>query len=173
MKAIISIGVALLILSCGATVAVDYDDTTDFSQYQTYNFYPDIESGLNELDDKRIIKIADSLLQQRGFIRSESPEFYINFFASEFLSNSRNTIGIGVGGGGGNVGVGVSGGIPIGGRVVNQQLTVDFVDAQADELIWQAVADGELKEKATPAQKESYYLSVLTKILKKYPPKKK
>lgn len=173
MKIFLTLVLSVLVLSCGATVAVDYDESTDFNQYKTYNFYPDIESGLNELDDKRIIKITDSLLQQRGFVRSESPQFYINFFASEFLSNSRNTIGIGVGGGGGNVGVGVSGGIPIGGRVVNQRLTMDFVDATADDLIWQAVADGELKEKASPAKKEAHYVSVISKILKKYPPKKK
>lgn len=152
-------------------MGVDYDEKTDFSQYKTFNFYPSIESGLSDLDDKRIIKITDSLLRQRGFTRAEDPQFYINFFASEILTNSRNTIGIGVGGGGRNVGVGVSGGIPIGGRVINQRLTVDFIDTEKDDLIWQAVADGEIKEKATPVQKESYYWSVLTKIIKKYPPK--
>jgi hypothetical protein len=71
------------------------------------------------------------------------------------------------------VGVGVSGGIPVGGNVVNQRLTIDFIDAAKDELIWQAIADGELKEKSSAARKESYYWSVLTKIMKKYPPKKK
>ncbi len=163
----------LLLVSCGATVAVDYDQKIDFSQYQTFNYYPGIESGLSDLDDQRIIKITDSLLQQRGFTRSEDPQFLINFFASEFLSASRSSIGIGLGGGGGNVGVGVSGGIPVGGNVVNQRLTIDFVDAAQDELIWQAVADGELKEKSTAARKESYYWAVLSKIMKKYPPKKK
>ena len=82
MKIFLTLVLSVMVLSCGATVAVDYDDSTDFNQYKTYNFYPDIESGLNELDDKRIIKITDSLLQQRGFVRSESPQFYINFFAS-------------------------------------------------------------------------------------------
>lgn len=171
MKFIYVFILGILVASCGASVAVDYDRQTDFSKYTSYNFYPTIESGLNELDDNRIKSIVDSLLQQKGFIKSENPQLYINFFARENVTNSRNTIGIGIGGGGGNVGVGVSGGIPIGGRVINQQLTMDFIDVEKDDLVWQAIAEGELKERSTPQQKEAYYLSVIQKILSKYPPK--
>jgi len=171
MKYLYLVVLSSLLVACGTTVGIDYDETTDFSQYTTYNFYPSIDSGLNDLDDKRVMQATDSLLQQRGFVKSETPQLYINFFAKESISNSRNTIGIGVGGGGGNVGVGISGGIPIGGRVVNQQFTMDFIDVAKDDLVWQAVADGEYKEKASPAQKETHYWEVLSKILKKYPPK--
>ncbi|PKA83448.1 uncharacterized protein DUF4136 [Ulvibacter sp. MAR_2010_11] len=174
MKNSILILVLLLVTACGTSVVVaDYDKEVDFTQYTSYNYFPNIESGLNELDDKRIMYALDSLLQQRGFEKNEAPQLYINFFANEYLSNSRNTIGIGLGSGGGNVGVGVSGGIPIGGKVINQTLTVDFIDTSNDALVWQAVAEGELKEKATPTQKEAYFISVIEKVLKKYPPKQK
>ncbi|MEH6765406.1 MAG: DUF4136 domain-containing protein [Aequorivita antarctica] len=163
---------SIFLVSCGATVAVDFDKQVDFSKYTTYNYFPTIDSGLNELDDNRIIQITDSLMQQRGFVMSETPQLYINFYARESISSSRNTIGIGIGSGGGNVGVGVSGGIPIGGNVLNQQLTMDFIDTEKDDLVWQAVAEGEMKERTTPQQKEAYYFSVLQKILAKYPPKK-
>lgn len=172
MKYLVSLLLCVLLISCGTTVGIDYDEATDFSQYTSYNFYPTIDSGLSDLDDKRIMQATDSLLQQRGFVKSETPQLYVNFFASENISNSRNTIGIGVGGGGGNVGVGVSGGIPIGGRVVNQQFTMDFIDVTKDDLVWQAVAEGEYKEKASPRQKEAYYYDTVSKMLKKYPPKK-
>ena len=164
---------AIILVSCGASVAVDYDKQVDFSKYNSYNYFPNIDSGLNELDDKRIIKITDSLLQQRGFVKSETPQIYINFYARESVSSSRNTIGIGIGSGGGNVGMGVSGGIPIGGNVLNQQLTMDFIDVKNDGLVWQAVAEGEMKERTTPQQKEAYYISVIQKILNKYPPGEK
>ncbi len=173
MKTFPIILISVLFISCGATVAVDYDRQVDFSKYNSYNFYVSIDSGLNDLDDNRIMQITDSLLQQRGFVKSETPQIFINFFARESVSNSRNTIGFGVGSGGGNVGVGVSGGIPIGGRVVNQQLTMDFIDVEKDDLVWQAVAEGEMKERATPQQKETYYISVIQKILAKYPPENK
>lgn len=164
---------SIFLTSCGATIAVDYDKQVDFSTYTSYNFFPTIDSGLSELDDKRIIQVTDSLLQQRGFEKSETPQIYINFYARESVSSSRNTIGIGVGGGGGNMGVGVSGGIPIGGNVINQRLTMDFIDVQKDDLVWQAIADGEMKERVTSQQKEVYYVSVIRKILAKYPPEKK
>lgn len=172
MKLLLFLVLSIFLVSCGATVAVDYDKEVDFSKYNSYNYFPSIDSGLNELDDGRIKKITDSLLQQRGLIKSETPQLFVNFYARESLSNSRNTLGIGVGGGGGNMGVGVSGGIPIGRKVINQQLTLDFIDVLKDDLVWQAVADGEMKERATPQQKEAYYISVIQKILAKYPPKK-
>lgn len=173
MKFLSVLVIALFLFSCGATVAVDYDKQVDFSKYNTYNYFPTIDSGLNQLDDGRIMQITDSLLQGRGFIKSETPQLYINFYAHESVSRSRNTIGIGVGGGSGNLGVGVSGGIPIGGNVLNQQLTIDFIDVEKDDLVWQAMAKGEMKERATPQQKEAYYISVIQKILAKYPPSKK
>jgi|SRR5690554_4268396 len=173
MKLLSVLIISIVLVSCGATVAVDYDRQTDFSKYNSYNYFPDIDSGLNELDNNRIMQITDSLLQERGFVKIETPQILINFYARESVSNSRNTIGIGIGGGGGNMGVGVSGGIPIGGRVVNQQLTMDFIDSEKDELVWQAIAEGEMKERATPQQKEAYYISVVQKILAKYPPIKK
>ena len=173
MKLLSILILSIFVASCGATVAVDYDKQVDFSKYNSYNYFPTIDSGLNELDDNRIMHITDSLMQQRGFVKTDTPQIYINFYARESVSRSRNTLGIGVGGGGGNMGVGVSGGIPIGGNVLNQQLTMDFIDVENDGLVWQAVADGEMKERTTPQQKEAYYFSVIQKILAKYPPGKK
>ena len=172
MKLISILVISLLLVSCGATVTVDYDSEIDFSEFTTYQFYGDIDSGLNSLDDKRIMKAIDRSLQVRSFKRTDYCRFYINFYARESISESRNTLGIGVGGGGGNVGVGISGGIPIGGAVINQQLTIDFVDASmGQELVWQAIIDGELKVNATPEQKEAYFFSVIEKALNKFPPK--
>ena len=171
MKWLVALMVTIVLASCGATVAVDYDKEIDFTQYKTYNYFPNIKSGLNNLDDNRIMYATDSLLLQKGFVKSETPQLLINFFSKEFLSNSRNTIGIGIGGGG-NVGFGVSGGIPIGGKVINQTLTIDFIDSDKDALIWQAVVNGELNEKANPQQKEDYYFGIIRKALKAFPPSK-
>lgn len=170
VKLIYSLILSFLLSSCGAYVVVDYDKEKDFSVFQTYDFYPDIESGLSKLDDNRIIKITDSLLQQRGFSRSQSSDFLINFYAEEFMENTRNTIGVGIGQSSRNSHVHISGGIPIGSRVINQYLTVDFVDAKKDQLIWKAESGADYKEHITPEQKEKFFISVLSKILKKFPP---
>lgn len=166
-----SLGVVLfLLISCGATVATDYDRQTDFSIYKTYAFYPSIESGLNELDDARIMKAIDSVLQQRNYQNAEDNNFYINFYARQFVATSNSSIGIGIGGGSGNVGMGVSGGIPVGGNIVKQSITIDLIDAVKDELIWQAIVESELKEKSTPAQKDAYYYALMEKVFMQYPP---
>ena len=174
MKIISVLFISILLSACGATLTVDYDSEKDFSDYTSYQFYDDIDSGLNQLDDKRIMAAISNSFQNRGFTKTDYCRFYVNFYASEYLSASRNTIGIGVGGGGGNVGVGVSGGIPIPGNVVNQKLTIDIIDASMGQsLAWQVVIEGEIKEKATPEQKEAYYFAEIDKALKKFPPKQK
>ena len=172
MKSISILVIAIFLASCGAVHTVDYDTEKDFSNYNAYQFYDDIDSGLNQLDDKRIMAAIDNSLQKRGFQKTDYCRFYVNFYASEYISASRNTLGIGVGGGGGNVGVGVSGGIPIGGNVVNQKLTIDIIDASMGQsLAWQVIVDGEIKENATPEQKEAYYFAEIDRALKKFPPK--
>jgi len=173
MKHLLLIVATAILISCGATVNYDYDTETDFSGYKTYDFYPNISSNLSELDNARVIKSTDSILQLRGFTKSNSPDFLINFFASEFITKSSTTIGFGVGGGGHNGGVGVSGGVPVGGNEINQQLTFDFIDEKTDKLIWKAEGNDVLKVKANTAQKDAYYFSLISKMLKGYPPKKK
>jgi len=166
------LSIFILLSSCGASITIDYDKEIDFSDFTSYQFYSNIDSGVNELDTKRIMKAIETSLGNRRFTRTDYCRFYIDFYASEYLTESRNTLGVGVGGGGGNVGVGVSGGIPIGGRLINQRLTIDVIDAShGHELVWQAVIDGEIKEKATPEQKEAYFYSVIEKALQKFPPK--
>jgi hypothetical protein len=173
---------AVLLASCGSIVAVDYEPDTDWRKYQIYQFSqahtgkggePQAPSGLSQLDDLRIMRAIDSLLPRPEYQRSDYNQFYIDFYVDEQLSESRNTLGIGVGSGGGNVSVGGGIGIPIGGKVINQRLTLEFIDAtMGQKLIWQAVYDGELKEKATPAQKDAYYNKVIAKMLKGFPPQK-
>lgn len=173
MKTILLLATVALMVSCGPSVRIDFDKDQDFTGFNTYTFYPDIDSGLNQLDDKRVMKAIDSVFGQRGFSKSDYNRFFVNFYAEESIGTSRNSIGIGVGGGGRSGGIGVSGGIPIGGPKINQKLTIDIVDANNNqELVWQAIIEGELKEKASPVQKEAYYLSIITKALKKFPPQK-
>jgi hypothetical protein len=171
MRLFLFILCSVSLMSCGTSVGIDYDTEKDFSKYITYNFYPNLKSGVSELDENRIIKITDSLLQEKGMVKSDNPQLLINFYASEYVSRSRNTVGVGFGSVGRSTSMGVSTGIPVGGNEINQQLTVDFIDAARDALVWQAKTEGSFKERATPEQRESYYKKTLNKIFKKYPPR--
>ncbi len=89
---------------------------------------------------------------------------------SENLNN--NTIGIGIGSGGNNGGFGISGGIPIGGKKLNEELIIEFVNSKTDKVIWEGILNSKIKEKRKPEEKELHFQEVIKKILEKYPPKK-
>jgi len=166
--------IPLVFIGCGtAYVQYDYDKEIDFSSYKTYQFDLDHSGGLSELDERRLIRYADSLLQVNGLRPSQNPDLFIAYNAEEYESTSGNNIGVGVGGTGGNVGVGISGGIPIGGRSINRRLILSLVDASKNTLIWEADSDSRIKEKTAPDQRDAYFKNLAEKIFKKFPPKSK
>lgn len=172
MKILKLFGICLLLVSCNTPRAVyDYDEEINFSEYSSYSLFPELESGLSELDEKRILASLDNAMQQKGFSTSESPDIYVNVYTDEYQEQNQNNVGIGVGGGGGNVGVGVSGGIPLGGPETRYQITFDFVDVENDALIWQAVVDSEFNLEASPQQRQVQFDKIVQKALEGYPPK--
>lgn len=163
----------LLLVSCSTTkVVYDYDSEINFKAYKTFNFFEDAGEGLNELDVKRIKSELQNGLELKEMVLSEKPDLFINIVAKESKSLNRNTIGVGIGSGGGNVGVGISGGIPIGSKKINQELFIDFVESKKNELVWQGIANSEIKEKMSPENKNTYYKKIIVEILSGYPPKK-
>ena len=165
---------SFLLVSCGAIkVNYDYDKATDFSNYTTYNYYSDIETGLSELDEKRLLNIMDITLQIKGLQYSEEPDFLINVSSESFRAPQNTSIGVGVGGTGRNVGGGVSVGIPVGGRKLQRQISFDFVDAKKETLFWQASSESSINENASPQVREQKLAELVDKVLSKYPPKSK
>jgi len=72
-----SILVLLIIVSSCAPIRVnyDYEKTTDFKSYKTYNYYANLNTGLSELDTKRLLDALDNTLQSSGYALSETPDF--------------------------------------------------------------------------------------------------
>ncbi|MFS4467024.1 DUF4136 domain-containing protein [Maribacter sp. 2210JD10-5] len=172
MKSLTYIFLLLVFASCGAArINYDYDRQTDFSNYTTYNYFDDMVTGLNGLDEKRLFRAMDVTLQTKGLLFSEEPDILINVESKVFQSQPGNTVGVGLGGTGGNVGGGVSVGIPVGGPNTERELVIDLVDAKKDILIWQAVSISNYKESSLPAVKEEKMQELITKIFSKYPPK--
>ena len=164
----------LLFTSCHVIrVQTDYEKGTDFLNYSTYNYFSDLETGLSELDEKRLIKILDAAMQAEGILLSEEPDFLINIESGIYKTPRNNNVGVGVGGTGRNVGGGVSVGIPIGQANVQREIIFDFVDSQKDMLFWQATSKSSLNESATPVEREKKLKDIVAKVLSKYPPKSK
>lgn len=163
----------VFVSSCNAPQAIyDYDEKVDFTTIDTYQIYPDLVTNLTQLDEKRLLSVLHDELQDKGLTRAEQPDIYVNFYASEYETQSNNNLGIGVGGTGRNVGVGVSGGIPLGGPDTYLRITFDFIDAQNDSLIWQAVIDGKFNKNSSPEKREARLRQMVKKALDGFPPKK-
>jgi hypothetical protein len=165
--------VFLILTSCNAPQAVyDYDQQINFSQYQTYDIYPDLLTGLSQLDEERLIKSARQQLQEKSLSHSDNPDLFLNIYSEEFRQQSDSRLGIGVGGGSRNVGVGVSGGIPLGGPETYLRLTFDLIDADTDALVWQAVVESSFDLNASPAERQKRFDQIVQKALVGYPPKR-
>ena len=173
MKIFKSLLLLLTVASCSPVhVNYDYEKGTDFTQYKTYNYYSNMETGLNELDTKRLLDVLDERLTAKGMNLSETPDFYINIQSSEFQEAQRNTVGVGVGGSGRNLGGGISIGIPVGQQNINRQIIIDFVDESKIGLFWQAVTETSINPNSSPEKKEERFKIIVDKVLEGYPPKK-
>ena len=140
--------------------------------YRTYNYFADLNSGLSELDEKRLIKAVDSELQAMGYLLSEEPDFLININSTVFETSSGNSVGVGLGGGGGSIGGGLSVGIPVRNTKLQREIIFDFVDASKDFLIWQANTEGRFKENVTPVAREESLQKLVIKAFSEFPPEK-
>ena len=174
MKNAVCFALALSLFSCSTIrVNYDYDPDTDFSGYRTYNYFSDMNTGLNNLDTNRLIDAIDSVMQQKGIKLSEEPEFLINIQSQSFYNPETSSVGVGVGGTGGDVGGGVSVGIPIGSRSLKRELVFDFVDIEKNQLFWQCVSSSSYNENASPETKERKINEIVNKVFAQYPPAKK
>ena len=161
--------VAIVLLSCsGPKVVYDYDTQKDFSKYTTYNYYPELDTGLGDFDQKRLLEATDKALAEKGFKKSETPQIHINFKSKEYSRPSNNSFGVGIG----NGPIQIGSNIPFGAPNQRIQLTVDFVDVQTNELIWQAEADDTQNSQQTPESRTGFFNIMMTKVLSKYPPSK-
>lgn len=163
---------SVVFVSCAAVnVNYDYDKETDFSSYTTYNYYPDMETGLSGLDTKRIIVLVDSTMQAKGIKLAEEPDFFINIESTSYKAPQNNNVGVGVGGSGSNVGGGISIGLPIGGAKQEREIRFDIVDSQKEILFWEAISTSRFNEKSSPEAREKNLQAIVNKVFEKYPPK--
>lgn len=170
MRLLRLIAILLLFTSCGAFVDYDFEKSTDFSQYKTYNYYLDMKSGFNQLDENRLLRALDSKLQSMGLEKSETPSFNIDIQSAEVTLNSNSSVGVGIGGTGRNVGGGVSVGIPVGGNRVTREISIEFVDDSKNGVFWQAVTTIS-NFGNTPEKREESFTKLVEKVFSKYPPK--
>ncbi|WP_299225071.1 DUF4136 domain-containing protein [uncultured Psychroserpens sp.] len=171
MKNICFLLLLVLITSCGSIrVNYDYEKTTDFEAYKTYNYYANLNTGMSALDTKRLLDALDTALQARGYTLSETPDFFVDIKSSQFQQARQSNVGVGVGGTGRNVGGGVSIGLPIGQSQMTREVVFDFVDENKIGLFWQAVSESNYSPNASPEKREAQFKVLVEKVLEGFPP---
>lgn len=172
MKKMAFLSFAFIMLSCmGIKVNYDYDKDNGFNNYTTYNYYPDMVTGLSDLDAKRLLDAIDANMGSKGILLSEEPDFFINIQSRSFQGPKNSAVGVGLGGTGRSVGGGVSIGIPVGRPAMELELQFDFIDSQKNTLFWQAVSQSAYKEGLPPEGREQRLKEIVDKVFSKYPPK--
>jgi hypothetical protein len=171
MKKILLLLGVLLGLGCSSIqVHHDYERGVDWSAYRTYNFFPDMETGLSELDARRLTDAVDEVLRERGYQQSEESDLLLNIYSAVYENGPPSTVGIGMGGTGGNVGGGVSVGIPVSGSNLSRAITFDLLDAASKSLLWQGVSTDSFHEGASPEQREERFMQIAQRVFAKFPP---
>ncbi len=172
MKKKIQTAFLLLFVSCSAIrVNYDYEKEANFNNYTTYNYYPDMLTGLSDLDSKRLLKAIDLKMRSKGILLSEEPDFFINIQSRSSQMPRNNAVGVGLGGTGRSIGGGLSIGIPVGQPGMELQIQFDFVDSQKENLFWQGISNGPFKESLSPVAREQKFNEIVEKVFSKYPPK--
>ncbi|WP_047545257.1 DUF4136 domain-containing protein [Psychroserpens sp. Hel_I_66] len=174
MKNLYVLLAVILLTSCSSIrVNYDYEKTRDFTQYKTYNYFSDVNTGMSELDSKRLFKAFDDAMQSKGYALSQTPDFLVDIKSAEFQQARNNNVGVGVGGGGRNAGGGISIGLPLGQSQLGREIVFDFVDESNNQLFWQAISESNYKPNASPEKREANFVALVEKVLKGFPPETK
>jgi hypothetical protein len=165
------LSVAALAVACSTlSTNADYDPSTDFSRYKTWDLKND-GSINNPLLAKRIETVLSGELAKKGMTRSESnPDLWVAVHGRMSKQTQINTYDSGWGYGwrwGGGMTTSTVTEVPVG------TLIVDFVDANRKELVWRGTASDTLNPEASPEKKEQNLQEAMAKLLANYPPAKK
>lgn len=159
--------------SCNtASVAVDYDRSTDFSNIKTYNYYSNLTINLEKNDSLDFVKNLDAVLESKGLTKSPTPDVRVAVNLTSSKSTKTSTfLNIGVGTGGSSFGVGSNVGIPIERKVNDYLIQIDMDNANTQNLIWTSQYRNSIRLNASPDSKKEFLKKALDAVFSSYPPK--
>ena len=157
----------MLLCACAPNVAVDYDKSTDFSQYHTYGWGRGVPAK-NPETDRQIVEAIDGQLARKGFTKTESdPDLVITYHAATHEEVDYHE-------GGGFAGSGPKYGSTISPealdtpmRVQIGTIIVDMYDMKMKRNVWHAVGSDVMM--ADPAKTAAEIQKGAVKMFEKFP----
>lgn len=159
----------------------DYDRTSDFSQYSTYNFYEDAGPDTTEyqsLFTQYMIAAITREMESRGYIKSDNPDLLVNFNAilqdkTKVTTSPAPTYGIGGYYGYRRgfydpwMGYGYATETHVS-QYTEGTFNIDLVDAENRKLVWEAVGVGRVSQKDLENLEEAV-MNGVPKFFARYP----
>jgi len=171
---------AVLLYGCttGPKTFGNANPNLDFTQYKTYNYQrvldTDREPGVRSIVTTYLINATDREMQARGYKKADNPDLEIQFsiYTKEKIS-SRSSPGTSTGGYYGYRGRGGYGGsVAYSETQITQYtegtLNIDLVDNAKDQLAWEGVAIGKVRDEARE-NLEGAANKVVAEIFQKFP----
>lgn len=160
-----------LLAGCGPVrVQFDYERQADFSNYSSYNFASDLETGLSDLDQRRLLEAVKRTLENRGYRLSEEPDLILGIYSNLYRDPNQGSVGFGVGGTGGDIGGGVSVGVPMNMGQLQREIVFEMIDARQGRTLWQAVSTDRFDEAASPRKREERLQAIADRVFEGFPP---
>lgn len=168
--AFLSVAAAAVFACSTLSTGADYDPSTDFSRYKTWDLKED-GSINNPLLARRIETAVSGELAKKGMTRNTSnPDLWVAVHGRLSKQTQIHTYDTGWGYGwrwGGGMTTSTVSEVPVG------TLIVDMVDASRKELVWRGTASDTLDPEASPEKKEKNLQEAMAQLLAKFPPAKK
>ena len=167
-------------LACSTiSVSTDYDPAAKFGGYKSYAWLPEnpTPTGHPRLDSplvqERIKKAIDLALENKGYARTETPDFLIRYDLSAERRVDVTTYDSGF-----YRGYGYRMSLPV--TEVRDydvgSLIIDVLDYREKKVVWRGVGEGRLRSEGAsvdPAEQQQRIDKAVAAVLEKFPPQPK
>lgn len=167
--------------SSGLQVRSDSDPTTDFSRYQSYNFFDPmgIEGGYNSpVFGENFRAAISNEMRQKRYRKTDSPDLLVNVTirADDQVRMRSYTAPYMSGGyynrpGGAHYGSSLGVGVSVGQRATvttEASVFIDLVDVEKHQVVWQGVAVVDVTDKVAKQLRDATFTAV-NSVFKQYP----
>jgi hypothetical protein len=167
--------------SSGLQVRSDSDPTTDFSRYQSYNFFDPmgIEGGYNSpVFGENFRAAISNEMRQKRYRKTDSPDLLVNVTirADDKVRMRSYTAPYMSGGyynrpGGAHYGSSLGVGVSVGQRATvttEASVFIDLVDVEKHQVVWQGVAVVDVTDKVAKQLRDATFTAV-NSVFKQYP----
>jgi hypothetical protein len=175
----ISLALGLAISGCtGTKTSLDYDPSTDFSQFRTYSWVDTDGRATDNFTHARIVNGVETVLAARGLELVESGgDLAIGYQVTTSQRSTYTTVSAGWGGyGWGRRGWRRGGFAGVSSSQTTERtydvgtIILGMFEPQSKDLLWTGTASDTIRPSMTPAERQDQINAALREMLRDFPP---